>query len=235
MSRHQLCPYNSIEELIEKHSELFQEGLGIPKGVTGRIYLNADAKPSFLSQGHYPMPCTMRIIKSWTISGQLVSFSLPNSQTGFPLLSHRWNQIVRICRDYKVTITCVAKLDTSPLPRTEDLYASLSGGKAFTKFNLSNLYLQIPLENRSKPCVTINTPNGLFHYNYLPLAVLAALGIFQRAMDNIFQGMPHVNIYLDKILITGESESEHLQNVERVLKKWLMQVYIWRSVFTLLK
>ena len=35
---------------------------------------------------------------------------------------------VRICGDYKVTINQVAKTDTYPLPRIDDLFASLAGG-----------------------------------------------------------------------------------------------------------
>ena len=35
---------------------------------------------------------------------------------------------VRICVDYKLTVNGIAKLDTYPLPRIEDLFSSLSGG-----------------------------------------------------------------------------------------------------------
>ena len=36
---------------------------------------------------------------------------------------------VRICGDYKVTVNRVAKLDKYPIPRIDDLFASLSGGQ----------------------------------------------------------------------------------------------------------
>ena len=67
---------------------------------------------------------------------------------------------VRICADFKLTVNPVAKKDSFPLPRIEDLFATLAGGKAFTKLDLAQTYLQVPLEN-SKRFVTINTPRGL--------------------------------------------------------------------------
>ncbi|CAM4418677.1 unnamed protein product [Lepidochelys kempii] len=60
---------------------------------------------------------------------------------------------------------------------------------------------------------------GLFHYTCLSFGVSAPPGIYQRVMDNLFQGMLHVCVYLDDSLITEESESKHLQNLDQVLQK----------------
>lgn len=38
-------------------------------------------------------------------------------------------------------------------------------------------------------------------------------------MDSLLQGLPHVAVYLDDILITGETEQQHLQNLDTVLQK----------------
>ena len=52
---------------------------------------------------------------------------------------------VHVCGDYKVTVNRVAKVDSYPLPRIDDLFASLAGGKLFFKLDLANAYQQIPL------------------------------------------------------------------------------------------
>ncbi len=44
---------------------------------------------------------------------------------------------VRICGDFKQTINPVSKLDRYPIPKIEDLFSQLSGGKSFTKLDLS--------------------------------------------------------------------------------------------------
>ena len=75
------------------------------------------------------------------------------------------------CRDYKTTVNRVANLDPYPIPRIEDLFASLVGGKLFTKLDLGHAYQQIPLDEASKKFVVINTHKGLFQCNWLPFGI----------------------------------------------------------------
>ena len=124
---------------------------------------------------------------------------------------------VHICGDFKLTVNQVSKLDRYPIPKIEDLFSQLAGGKSFTKLDLSQAYQQICLDVKSKPYVTINTHRGLFQYNRLSYGVSSALGIFQRMMDTLLQGMEHVVAYLDDILITGTSDEAHLTTLWEVL------------------
>ena len=93
-----------------------------------------------------------------------------------------------------MTINRATKPDVYPPPRVEDLFANLAGGCSFTKLDLAQAFQQIPLEESSKQYVTINTHKGLYRYNRLPFGVSAAPAIFQRTMENLLQGMPHVSI-----------------------------------------
>lgn len=118
-----------------------------------------------------------------------------------------------------LTASTNQQTDTYPLPRIEDLFASLSGGKSFTKLDLAHAYQQIPLDEEAKEYTTINTHKGLYRYNHLPFGVASAPSIFQRTMENILQGLPHVCIYIDDILVTGSTTDEHLHNLEEVLTR----------------
>ena len=126
---------------------------------------------------------------------------------------------VRICGDYKVTINRAARLEKYPIPRIEELFTSLAGGKTFSKLDLSHAYLQIPLDEASRRLVTINTHKGLFEYRRLPFGIASAPSIFQRVMENLLQGIPRVCVYLDDILVTGSTEEEHLSNLAQVLTR----------------
>ena len=41
--------------------------------------------------------------------------------------------------------------------------------------------------------------------------------IFQRTMENILQGIPHVVVYLDDIILTGVTKAQHLETLDVVL------------------
>ena len=105
------------------------------------------------------------------------------------------------------------------MPRINDQLASLAGGKYFSKLDLAQAYLQIPLEEDSKKYTTINTHMGLYQYNRLPFGVSSAPAIFQRTMENILKGIPRVCVYLDDILVTGNTEEDHLNNLDEVLTR----------------
>ena len=126
---------------------------------------------------------------------------------------------VRLCGDYRTTVNQAAQLDPYPLPKIEDLFASLAGGRVFSKLDLSHAYLQVLLDEESRNLVTVNTHKGLFRFNRLPFGVASAPAIFQRIMEGVLKGIPGVCIYLDDILITGQTEEQHLANLEQVFQQ----------------
>ena len=94
--------------------------------------------------------------------------------------------IVRVCGDYKLTANKVSKTEMYPLPKIEELFASLFGGQTFSKLDLSHGYLQVPIEKESQRYLVINTHKGLYTYKRLPFGVASAPAIFQRIMDGKF-------------------------------------------------
>ena len=126
---------------------------------------------------------------------------------------------IRLCGDYKITINRETTTETYPLPKVVDLLASLSGGAAFSMFNLYHAYLQVVLDDESKQLVMINTHRGLYHVNRLPFEVASAPALFQQIMVNLLQGIPGVLIFIDDILVTGKTVADHLANLSAVLAR----------------
>ena len=75
------------------------------------------------------------------------------------------------------------------------------------------------LEDPSKVFLTINTHKGLYQYTTLPFWVSSAPAIFQRTMDSILAGIPHVACYIDDIIVTGTTNQEHWDNLKEVLSR----------------
>ena len=125
----------------------------------------------------------------------------------------------RLCGDYKVTLNPALEVDQHPLPKPEEIFASLAGGQSFSKLDLSQAYQQLPLDAASSELVTINTHLGLYRYTRLPFGVASAPAIFQRTMDAVLHGLPRVMCYLDDIILTGSTEAEHLATLATVLER----------------
>ncbi|KAL5479778.1 hypothetical protein EMCRGX_G023352 [Ephydatia muelleri] len=111
------------------------------------------------------------------------------------------------------------KLDRYPIPKVEDVLATLAGGKSFTKLDLNQAYTQLALDKESKELTGINAHKGLLRYTRLPFGVSSAPGIFQRIMETLLLGIPNVVVYLDDILITGHTNQEHLDHLHEDLQR----------------
>jgi hypothetical protein len=119
-----------------------------------------------------------------------------------------------------VTVNTVSKLDNYPIPKTdEDLYATLWGGEEFTKLDMNQAYNQIHLEDKFKKYGTVNTHERLYRYNRIPYGESISPWIFQWTLEILLQGIPNVLIRVDDIQITGRTAKEHLENLEKVLKR----------------
>ena len=93
----------------------------------------------------------------------------------------------------------------------------LGKGKTYTKLDLAHAYQQIELDEKSKELATINKQKGLYRYWRLPFSVSSPPAIFQRTIKGILYSIPNVAVYIDDILVTGSSESEHLKSLGEVL------------------
>ena len=124
---------------------------------------------------------------------------------------------VRLCGDYKVTVNPEIQVERYPLPRIEDIFATMNGGSVFSKIDLKLAYLQMEVEDECRKLLTINTHKGLYQFNRLPFGVASAPAIWQRTMEQVLQGIPHTQCMLDGILVAGGQD--HLEIVEMVLQR----------------
>ena len=210
---------NRLSEMLHKHENVFTEGLGTFTG--GKVTLHTDPQvtPKFFKARTLPYSLKDRVEEELNRLESLgIITPVKHSKWAAPVVPVlKQNGTIRLCGDYCVTINQASKVDTYPLPRVEELFAAMSNGKVFTKLDMSQAYLQLPLDDKSKELVTINTHRGLFQYNRLPFGVSSAPAVFQRCMESLFQGCKGVAIYLDDILVTGSTVENHLVNLDKVL------------------
>ena len=210
-----------LDSLLKRYHEVFQGGLGTLKGVHARLQVKPNAVPKFFKARTVPFALREAVEKELDrLEQEGVIKKVDHSEWAAPIVVvPKGDGQIRICGDYKVTVNGVLDVDQYPLPKPEDLFASLVGGQKFSKLDLSQAYQQMCLDEESQKFVTINTHKGLYRYTRLPFGVASAPALFQKTMDVILQGMKHVMCYIDDILVTGSTEKEHFIQLEEVLKR----------------
>nr|XP_055071051.1 uncharacterized protein K02A2.6-like [Misgurnus anguillicaudatus] len=209
----------TLGAVLEKHAAIFSKQLGEMKSIKAKITLKPEHKPKFCQPRVVPYALRPKVEEELNRLTEIGVLSpVQYSEWATPIVPVvKKNGAVRICGDFKVTINPVLLIEHYPLPRIEDLFASLAGGQCFSKLDLSHAYLQMRVEEESMKFLTISTQKGLFQYKRLPFGIASAPAIFQRAMDQVLLGLSNVHCYLDDILVTGRTEAEHLENLDAVL------------------
>ena len=113
------------------------------------------------------------------------------------------------------------KVDKYPLPTTEEIFASLSGGVIFSKLDLRQAYLQMEVDDDTQKILTIHTHKGLYLFKRLAFGVASAPAIWQRTMEQILQGIPMTRCLLDDIVVTGKAWMTIVQTWTRFWNAWL--------------
>ena len=212
---------NRVEALLDKYSEVFKEGLGKMSTFEASLHLKPGSRPKFFKARPVPFALKQAVERELERLKELgIIEKVTHSQWAAPVVPvPKGDGKIRLCGDYKVTINPVLEIDKYPLPKPDDLFATLSGGQRFAKIDLTHAYQQMSLKESSRELVTVNTHRGLYRYTRLPFGVASAPALFQQTMDTVLQGLPKVICYIDDILITGSTEEEHIENLERVLQR----------------
>ena len=139
---------HSLQEILSKHSAVFQGGLGEAIGIKAKLYVSDNVKPCFCRARTVPYALRTKTEQEMQ--------QLTDQKAIEPVAMSEWAALIvpvlksdgslRICSDYKITINHAAKPDVYPFPCIENLFATLSVGKSFTKLQY----------------VTINTHKGLY-------------------------------------------------------------------------
>ncbi|CAH8545975.1 unnamed protein product [Schistosoma haematobium] len=213
--------WNQKNAMLQRHQNVFREGLGECTKAKALLTLKPAATPVFRPRRPVPyaaLPVVEQELERLQKLGVIEPVNF--SEWAAPIVVvKKTNGSVRLCADYSTGLNEALETHQYPLPLPEDLFAKLNGGKLFAKLDLSEAYLQIPVADESKNLLTINTHKGLFRYNRLPFGVKTAPSIFQQIMDTMLQDVSGAAAYLDDIIIMGVDRVDLEKKLDQVLTR----------------
>lgn len=124
---------------------------------------------------------------------------------------------LRICVDLRQVNKAIIP-DRYPLPTAEELTTLFHGSKVFSKLDLRQGYLQVPLHPASRDLTAFVTHAGVFRYTRMPFGLCSAPSCFQKVMSTILAGIPGTAVYLDDIVVHGPDQPTHDTRLHRVFE-----------------
>ncbi len=121
------------------------------------------------------------------------------------------------------TLTDVNKAiipDKYPLPTAEELTSHFHGSTVFSKMDLRNGYLQVPLAPASMDLTAFVTHVGVFRFKRMAFGLSSAPSCFQKIMSLILAGIQGVSIYLDDVVVHAPSAALHDDRLEQVFQRF---------------
>ncbi|CAB5211330.1 unnamed protein product [Rhizophagus irregularis] len=111
--------------------------------------------------------------------------------------------------------------DSYPLPRIDELLEKYRRAKWFSSIDLAAGFHQIEMEERDRAKTAFVCAKGLYEYNVMPFGLTNAPATFQRVMDEILEEFidDFVVVYIDDIMIFSENLENHMEHLEKVLKR----------------
>ena len=176
---------HKVDQLLQKYESVFSEGVGTLKGHKADLKVKENCQPSFHKPRQVPYALRPKVEAELTrLEKDGILSKVEYSEWATPIVPVvKRNGSVRVCGDFKVSVNPVLHAEPYPLPRIEDIFANLAGGKHFSKLDLRQAYHQMEVTEESKKYLTINTHKGLYQYNRLVFGVTSCPAIWQRAID----------------------------------------------------
>ena len=117
-----------VQSILKKHEAVFKEGLGTLTGYKAKIHIDPTATLKYFKARSVPYAMKSKIEDELDhLQKEGVIEPVTFSEWAAPIVPVlQADKSVRICGDFKVTVNPVSKLNRYPIPKIEDLLATLA-------------------------------------------------------------------------------------------------------------
>lgn len=218
LGRDTVCPMGLVKRIEEVHNAFGEHGTL----KTDPVKIQENAEPYAVHTARrVPLPLIQKVKEELLCmekNGVIEKMTEPTDWCAPMVPVPRKNGRVHICVDVK-RLNDAVRRERFILPTAEEITAKLSGGTVFTSLDVASGFWQIPLDPESSKLTTFITPFGRYSFKRLPFGITSAPEIFQRKMVETLDGHDGVAVYMDDILVYGNTPEQHDQYLTMALER----------------
>jgi len=107
-----------------------------------------------------------------------------------------------------------------PLPKISETLQRLEGFQWASAIDLNMGYYHLTLDLATREICSLIFPWGRYRYKRLPMGASTAPDVFQEKMNNLFNELEFVKVYIDDLLVlSAGSFDDHLEKLGQVLQR----------------
>ncbi|XP_046544508.1 uncharacterized protein K02A2.6-like [Haliotis rubra] len=205
---------------MDEYADVF-EGLGLFPGEHS-IRTNPEILPAVNAPRNVPVALRNKVkeeIERMENIGVLIKVDEPTPWVNSMVVVEKpKSNKVRICLDPKELNKAVQR-EHHRIPNLDDVISKLAGSKYFSKLDARSGYWQIKLTEESSMLTTFNTPYGRYRFTRMPFGLHSAQDVFQKRVDETYEGLDGVDAIADDILIYGRTLEEHNTHLRAALQR----------------
>ncbi len=136
------------------------------------------------------------------------------------LVRKRDSDAYRVCIDYR-HLHNTMRDQLWPMPRLADIFDTLYNTKFFSKMDISNGYYNFFVDPEDRHKTAFITQDGLYEFIRVPQGLKSSPSFFNKVLRKIFANLLFSKcfLYLDDILVYGDTFETHLSNLRDVFQK----------------
>ena len=221
-----------IDKLLPKELNEYRDVFQIPKGLPpsrGKWDFKLNISQKDLDQLPIAKPKTIgkeaekaikEMIEQYLKDKWIEPVNLDHAVNMFPVPKQdgTWRYVYNY-----VPVNKVCKINKNPIPNLKDNIDILASAKYVIALDLRAAYNQIRItDKKTKEATSFITPFEIYQWNVMPFGLSDAPPHFQAFMNSIlFEKLKkRVLVYLDDVLIYGNTKQECLENAKWVLNQF---------------
>ena len=156
-----------LKNILDEYGDLFDGSLDCYNREPIDLNIGSHVKPIFIKP--QPVPFAFKAAIDEEIDRLIkigVIEKVSDNDWGTPLVPIlKSNGKIRICTNYKLTINKHLEDIKHPIPRVDELYTKVRGGKKFKKLDMSAAYNQLRVSKETSKFLAWSTHRGIFLVN----------------------------------------------------------------------